>query len=129
MIVQSGWWMGSLIKAYDEWWMRFWVVWRTKSRPKVRDEISRFRRTQVDDVCGKLSRESKFIFSTTWETLSCRGWEIRRKCVVVKGIYILKFVGGAKNCFFLPLTPYKQACRELARSQREPSSGQNPSKR
>ena len=40
-------------------------------------------------VCGKLSRESKFIFNTTWEAVSRRGSEIRRKSMVVKVICIL----------------------------------------
>ena len=96
----------------------FWMVWEMKSRPKVRDEISRFSRTQVNDIYGKLSRKSKFIFSTIWEALSHKGLEIRQKCMVVKAIYILKFVGSVKN-FFLRLSPYKQAHTELASSQRE----------
>ena len=120
-IVKSCWWMGSLIRIYNKCRMRFWVVWRTKSRPKARDRISRFSRTQVDDVYGKLSRESKLIFSTTWEPLSCSGSEIRRKHAVVKTIYLLKFVGGAKF-FFLRLSPYKPARRELTSSQRELST-------
>ena len=41
----------------------------------------------------------------------------------------IKIRGRCLKLFFLRLTPYMQACRELAKSQREPSSGQHARKR
>ena len=38
---------------------------RTKSRPKVRDKMSRFSRLKWMMTAGKLSRECKFTLSTT----------------------------------------------------------------
>ena len=70
-----------------------------KSRPKVWDKISRFCRTQVDVVCGKLSRESKFIFSTTWEALSCRGLEIRSCLPYIIWIHI-RLISSFSLCAF-----------------------------
>ena len=61
---------------------------RTKSRPKVRDKISRFYLAQVVADYEKLSRESKFIFSTTWKAVTRRVSKIIWKCMVVQVIYI-----------------------------------------
>ena len=64
-------------------------------------------------AAGKLSRESKFILVPLEKRYPGEGSEIRRKCMVVK------IRGRCQKLFFLRLTPYKQARRELAGSQRE----------
>ena len=47
---------------------------------------------------GKLCRESKFIFSTTWKAVTCRVLKVIWKYMVVLVIYTSLYIGGAKSC-------------------------------
>ena len=91
---------------------------RMKSRPKVWDKISRFSRLKWTMAAGKLSRESKFIFITTWKAVTCRVSEIIWKCMVVKVVHILWFMGKAKSCLFLHLIQYKQSVQSSGERER-----------